>query len=929
MMFATHRARSSSATLSSTRSGSTIPRGGGLDLSPEAVARAVEQEFEDLDYISERKLRKLSGEEDLTQVKKLTLSIDTREHSLSLLGHLTPNLRELKLTDSVLRSFRDLGTSLKNLRILHASKCKISDLDGISVLPGLEELYVPFNKIQDVTPLAMHEHLQVLDLEGNCIDDFQQVDQLSTCDVLTSLVLNLNPVKEVVHYRRAVAQLVPRLTSLDDEDIVDQDRQRLNETQMTQVFQNERKPKPTRKSGGSGRGNGGSGGGGSGARRNRTKNGGGGNDDSSDGSRASSPYDDEADVVNSLQGDNLQFHDGRGADHHHQQQQQQQQRRRGGGASSGESKTDHPSGEHSGRGRSGSRPMGGRSFVSKSTEFASGSMVTRPPSNSDGSEEGPQNSDKKGKGQSSSSELTHGADIVFAGSAVTALRRRRRDMKSGSQPSSSNGGNGGSVRGASKSNSSSRPLTAPDRSTEGREEDVSITATLDRAQSLENEMVDKNTSVERRMQILTELRSWRPDDDNTSTLLRASMFGSPGSRRPSSSSSAPATPDVTHQKYTRGGGSAGKIRRATRQPGQTAGVLVEWPGKRSSEKKKLEHEKKEARRRRRKRQEQEQAEEEEAAANRDESKYEEEPATSPSSSSSSTFTRSPTSTRYLQRRYVEEEEEEEEDPHNTSVHTDDDEDAKLNQQIAQLEKWGRRQGFRATESPPPTPRDGNVGNEEEELMYTSTMGVAGAREKTREKTREKGRSKRTMKKGGRSGSPNAAGDREEYRPLGSHFVVPSTNDDDDDDEIGGGVVEHCFKTIPTTTKRGHRSGGESSGNKGNKGNKGNNGKGGGRGGSGGRRRRGERHELDEDVPREEEGEALGRSDEELIVMLKLKPKRVPELRTEEGFQTFFQGINQKRMRRLLEMAYEHLKDREREKKVQRRLKLLSGHMTTV
>jgi len=358
-------------------------------------------------------------------------------------------------------------------------------------------------------------------------------------------------------------------------------------------------------------------------------------------------------------------------------------------------------------------------------------------------------------------------------------------------------------------------------------------------------------------------------------------------------------------------------------------VLVEWPGKRSSEKKKLEHEKKEARRRRRKRQEQEEAEEEEAAANRDESKYEEEPATSPSSSSSSTFTRSPTSTRYLQRRYVEEEEEEEEDPHNTSVHTDDDEDAKLNQQIAQLEKWGRRQGFRATESPPPTPRDGNVGNEEEELMYTSTMGVAGAREKTREKTREKGRSKRTMKKGGRSGSPNAAGDREEYRPLGSHFVVPSTNDDDDDDEIGGGVVEHCFKTIPTTTKRGHRSGGESSGNKGNKGNKGNNGKGGGRGGSGGRRRRGERHELDEDVPREEEGEALGRSDEELIVMLKLKPKRVPELRTEEGFQTFFQGINQKRMRRLLEMAYEHLKDREREKKVQRRLKLLSGHMTTV
>jgi hypothetical protein len=855
----------SSLTLSSTRSGSAIPRGGGLDLSPEAVARAVEQEFEDLDFISERKLRKLSGEDDLKNVTKLTLSVDTSEHSLSLLGHLTPNLRELKLVNSVLRSFRDLGTSLINLRILHASKCKISDLDGISVLPGLEELYVPFNKIQDVTPLAMHEHLQVLDLEGNCIQDFQQVDQLSTCDVLTSLVLNSNPIKEIVYYRRAVVQLVPRLVSLDDEDIVDKDRQRLNEEQMTKVFQNVKESKRgKKKNSSSGRGD----------STIESHMSGSKSQDDSCSSRSSSPYDDEADITKSLQGDDLRLHESN--DHLITS------------SSSSESKMEPPPSSVSSRGRNNSgRPMGGHRFVSKSTEFAQG-IVSRPSST-------PVSDDSKGKndkGQSSSSELTHGADIVFAGSAVTALRRRRRDMTAGSEPSSDSRGGSSFSR-----SSSSRPSTAPNggrgRSSgfvfgNGEEKggdddniDVSITATLDRAQALETEMINKTTTNERRLEILSELRSWRPDDEVSSTLLRTSMFGNSPKRRPTSSSSAPATPDTI--STGRDPRSAGK-RVAIRQPGQTAGVLVEWPGK--SVKKtnvRRENRGKVA-----------------AAVAKEESKHNESsqdgPATSPSMAS-----RSPASTKYHQRRFAEDDDDD--DAH--SVHTDDDEDAKLNQQIAQLEKWGRKQGFRATESPPPTPRND-----------TNFIGVAGAREKSDRFRR------RTGVKGGR-GSPNADdASREEYRPLGSNFVVPTTADDNN---------QQHFKAIPSTSSNRSASSSSSS--------------------SSNRRRRKDRHE-DEDTqgssshiscrkssPRKSsprhgnnngneifEGEALGRSDEQLVTMLKLKPKRVPELRTEEGFQTFFQGINEKRMRRLLETAYEHLKDREREKKVQRRLKLLNGHM---
>jgi hypothetical protein len=72
---------------------------------------------------------------------------------------------------------------------------------------------------------------------------------------------------------------------------------------------------------------------------------------------------------------------------------------------------------------------------------------------------------------------------------------------------------------------------------------------------------------------------------------------------------------------------------------------------------------------------------------------------------------------------------------------------------------------------------------------------------------------------------------------------------------------------------------------------------------------------------------VGRADSELITMLKIKPKRVPQLRTEEGFQLYFEGISEARMRSLLEQAYEHLKPKERAKKVRRRMALLAGHFS--
>ena len=108
------------------------------------------------EYTAER-LRAISGEADLEDVYNLELEVDTAQQSIAHLGELVPNLETLKLTNSRVESFRDLGTRLRNLKILWVTRCGITELDGIVALSGLQELYIAFNDVSDLSPLALHE----------------------------------------------------------------------------------------------------------------------------------------------------------------------------------------------------------------------------------------------------------------------------------------------------------------------------------------------------------------------------------------------------------------------------------------------------------------------------------------------------------------------------------------------------------------------------------------------------------------------------------------------------------------------------------------------------------------------------------------------------------------------------------------------------
>ncbi|XP_068800764.1 leucine-rich repeat-containing protein 56 isoform X2 [Struthio camelus] len=178
------------------------------------------------EYLTPRKLKALAGVDDLQQVKALEMRVDTRENSLGNFGAYLPNLRELKLNNSLLASVRDLGTTLSHLHVLWMARCGLSDLDGISSCSSLKELYIAYNNISDLSQLSLLEHLEVLDLEGNNIEDINQMLYLGLCYKLSSLTVEgnlicLKPNAESAegpdyNYRVEVKKLIPHLEYLDE-----------------------------------------------------------------------------------------------------------------------------------------------------------------------------------------------------------------------------------------------------------------------------------------------------------------------------------------------------------------------------------------------------------------------------------------------------------------------------------------------------------------------------------------------------------------------------------------------------------------------------------------------------------------------------------------------------------------------------------------
>jgi len=85
------------------------------------------------------------------------------------------------MSDSIIKSFRDIGTSFRFVRILNLARCELKEVQGIQAFQNLEELYVSYNDIEDLFDISFLEHLVVLDLEGNNIKNEQELYHLKRC----------------------------------------------------------------------------------------------------------------------------------------------------------------------------------------------------------------------------------------------------------------------------------------------------------------------------------------------------------------------------------------------------------------------------------------------------------------------------------------------------------------------------------------------------------------------------------------------------------------------------------------------------------------------------------------------------------------------------------------------------------------------------
>ncbi|KAG8563985.1 hypothetical protein GDO81_016277 [Engystomops pustulosus] len=200
-------------------------------LNPNPISREDDETLVD-EYLSPSRLKALTGEDNLQEVTTLQMCVDTRERTLGnfgegcFLGTHMPNLRELKLNNSVIVSIRDLGTSLSHLQVLWMARCSLTDLDGISSFSSLKELYLAYNDLKDLSQVSMLEDLEILDLEGNNLDNISELQYLALCSKLTTLTVEGNPIcarprpedteSADYNYRVVVNRMIPQLQYLDD-----------------------------------------------------------------------------------------------------------------------------------------------------------------------------------------------------------------------------------------------------------------------------------------------------------------------------------------------------------------------------------------------------------------------------------------------------------------------------------------------------------------------------------------------------------------------------------------------------------------------------------------------------------------------------------------------------------------------------------------
>jgi len=163
-------------------------------INPSIISPQEELEKIINEYITPDKIRKITGINNLNEIRCLELKVDSRKTSIGNIGKILPNLSQLNLNNSYFESIRNLGSSFDKLDILWACNCSINELDGISSFNSLKKLYVNKNSITDIYSITMLDSLETLNIESNMIAEVEQLEYLALCSSLNNLTIRNNPI---------------------------------------------------------------------------------------------------------------------------------------------------------------------------------------------------------------------------------------------------------------------------------------------------------------------------------------------------------------------------------------------------------------------------------------------------------------------------------------------------------------------------------------------------------------------------------------------------------------------------------------------------------------------------------------------------------------------------------------------------------------
>ena len=158
----------------------------------------------------------------------LELSFNRIEDMTKLGLHHLPQLQVLNLAGNLIKNVSGLNFNfqLKHLN-LSKNKIKLIEMHSVSALDQMENLQLDENAIRTLNHLETMTNLKVLSLQGNRLNELQELDKLKSLDELTHLHLLSNPIAKKQLYRATVVNKLPQLKILDQKAILLEERERV------------------------------------------------------------------------------------------------------------------------------------------------------------------------------------------------------------------------------------------------------------------------------------------------------------------------------------------------------------------------------------------------------------------------------------------------------------------------------------------------------------------------------------------------------------------------------------------------------------------------------------------------------------------------------------------------------------------------------